>query len=151
MRPGDPQIYVSQIIPGQVAALDGRLRVSLFSFRCELCTALPRRAWLSSSSTVSKHASYLRISNSKVGDIIIAVNGSDMKSMSHNTASRLLSVSAPSVRLTIKRFVGKVHIKLVRKLLNISLRAPCILSPISLTPPFSALTIPFENHRVTPL
>ena len=25
------------------------------------------------------------------------------------------------------------------------------ISPISLTPPFSALTIPFENHRVTPL
>ncbi|XP_003737574.1 uncharacterized protein LOC100899018 [Galendromus occidentalis] len=71
VRSGDAQIYVSQIIPGELAALDGKLRV---------------------------------------GDIIVAVNGHDMRSMSHKAATRLLNLSGSMVRLTVKRFVGKIHI-----------------------------------------
>lgn len=58
----------------------------------------------------------MMVSPIQVGDVIIAVNGSDMKSMSHKTATRLLSIAGSSVRLTVKRFVGKVHIMLVREL-----------------------------------
>lgn len=50
-----------------------------------------------------------------MGDLIISANGVGFKSISHEDAKRVMLSARDSLAITVRRYIGKVHIVQVRK------------------------------------